>query len=242
MGEPLKTLTEGKQYEFARKVLTGEANAAAQGAFEGGATGVVVDDAHGSGLNLIYDQLDPRVRVLLGVPRPRRFETLDSTFAGIFFIGYHPMAGKEKGVLSHSYSSTAIQNMWLNGRLIGEIGMDGALAGSVGVPVLLVTSCEEGTREAREFLGNIETVAVKQGLSRNCALSLTPSAACEMIRDAAKKAVQSRSRARPFVVPGPYEVMCEYKFESLADRIRPGEEKVGPRTVSRKGDDLFLLI
>lgn len=242
VGEPEMTLTASKQYEFARKVMTGEANAAGAGAFDAGASEVLVSDCHGSGLNLIYDELDPRVKVLLGVPRPRQLLGMDETYSGIFLIGFHPMAGVEAGVLSHSYSSKSIQNMWLNGRLIGEIGMVSAIAGSMGVPTLLVTSCEEGVREAKEFLGDIETVATKKGFSRNCALSLVPSEACERIRAAAKKAVDSRSRIKPFVVDPPYELKKEFKFESSADRVRPPDEKVGPRTVVRRADDLLHLI
>jgi D-amino peptidase len=239
VGQPEMTLTVSKQYEFARKVMTGEANAAADGAFQGGATEVIVDDNHGSGMNLLYDELDPRVRVVLGTPRPMRFQSLDETFAGILLVGFHPMAGVERGVLSHSYSSVAIQNMWLNERKIGEIGLTSALAGSLGVPTLLVTSCEEGVREAKDFLGEIETVTTKKGFSRNCALSLVPPAARELIRETAKRAVENRSRVKPFVVPGPYELKREYKFESFVDRTRPPAERVDSRTTLIRGENLF---
>ncbi len=239
MGQPEMTLTVSKQYDFARKVMTGEANAAAEGAFEAGASEVIIDDNHGSGLNLLYDELDSRARVFLGGPRPRRFQVLDETFSGMFLVGFHPMAGVERGVLSHTYSSVSIQNMWLNGRRIGEIGMTAALAGSLGVPVLLVTSCEEGVREARDFLGDIATVSTKKGFSRNSALSLVPSVVRGMIRDAARKAVENRSRVEPFVVPPPYELRTEFKCESHADRVRPPAQRVDSRTVVVRGENLF---
>jgi D-amino peptidase len=242
VGQPEMTLTDSRQYEFARSVMTEEANAAARGAYDGGATYVVVDDAHGSGLNLLYDRLDERVEVLAGVPRPRRFPSLDESFSGMLLIGYHAMAGVEGGVLSHSYSSRAVQNMWLNGTRIGEIGMDAALAGTLGVPVLMVSSCEVGTLEAESLLPGIIAYATKRGYSRNCALSKVPSVACRGIEEAARRAVGQRDEIKPFVVDPPYSLKREYKFESSADRIRPPWTRVDPRTVCGRSDDLFELI
>jgi D-amino peptidase len=242
VGQPEMTLTDSKQYEFARSVMTEEANAAARGAYDGGATYVVVDDAHGSGLNLLYERLDERVEVLAGVPRPRRFPSLDESFSGMLLIGYHAMAGAEGGVLSHSYSSRAVQNMWLNGTRIGEIGMDAALAGTLGVPVLMVSSCEAGTLEAKSFLPGTITYATKRGYSRNCALSKIPSVACRGIEEAARRAVGQINEIKPFVVDPPYELKREYKFESSADRIRPPWTRVDPRTVCCRSDDLFELM
>ena len=242
VGQPEMTLTASKQYEVARKVMTEEANAAARGAFDGGATHVVIDDAHGSGLNLLYDQLDERVEVLCGVPRPRRFPSLDETFSGMLLVGYHPMAGVEGGVLSHTYSSRAVQNMWLNGSLIGEIGLDAALAGTLGVPVLMVSSCEAGTREAKSILEGVVTYATKRGFSRNCALSRVPAAACRGIRDAAERAVGLRGEIGPLVVEPPFELRREFKYESSADRVRPPQKKIDSRTISWESDDLFQLI
>jgi D-amino peptidase len=242
VGEPEQTLTASKQYEFARKVMTGEANAAARGAYDAGCSEVVIRDAHGAGLNLLYDELDERVKVVLGVPAPRRFPGLDGSFSGVFLIGYHPMAGAEGGVLSHTYSSKAVQNMWLNGRRIGEIGFDAALCGSLGVPVLMVSSCEAGVKEAHDFLGEIETVATKIGYSRNCAMSLTPSAGRQRIRSAAKRAVESVDGSEPYVVPGPYELKREFKYESQAARARPPFTRVDPRTIAGRSENLFDLI
>ncbi|MBU7004524.1 MAG: M55 family metallopeptidase [Theionarchaea archaeon] len=242
VGQPEMTLTDSKQYEFARSVMTDEANAAARGAFDGGATYLVVDDAHGSGLNLLYDRLDERVEVLAGVPRPRRFPSLDESYSGMLLIGYHAMAGIEGGVLSHTYSSRAVQNLWLNGTRIGEIGMDAALAGTLGVPVLMVSSCEAGTMEAEGFLPGTITYATKRGYSRNCALGKVPSVACRGIEEAARRAVGLRDEIKPYVVDPPYELRREFKFESSADRTRPPWTKVDPRTVCGRSDDLFELM
>ncbi len=246
VGEAGKTLTDSPQMDFARRMVTAEINAAVAGALAGGADDVIVNDCHGGGLNLIYDELHPEARILLGSPRPRRFLGLEGSDA-MFLIAYHAMAGTEKGILSHSYSSIGIQNMWLNGRPIGEIGLDAAIAGTLGVPVVLVTSDQAGADEARAILGDkVRTVAVKEGLSRNAALSLHPAKAQTLIRTAAEDAVRHAGEIPPLVIEPPYRVRREYKLESYADQAMrggiPGQSRIDSRTIERVSDNLFDLV
>ena len=243
VGERGQTLTASKQYELARRVLTGETNAAIDGALATGATDIIVNDCHGGGLNLLYEDLRPEARVLLGVPRPRRFWALESSDA-MFLVGYHPMAGTARGVLAHSYSSVSIQNMWLNGRRIGEIGLDAALAGQLGVPVVLVTSCTAGCAEAADFIPGVETVATKEGLGRNCALSHHPQRARELIQQGAERALRRRAEIEPFVAGPPYLLRREFKLASSADGADkdPAITRIDARTLERAGDDLFQMI
>jgi D-amino peptidase len=243
VGEAGKTLTASKQYELAQRVLTGETNAAIDGALAAGATDIIVNDCHGGGVNLLYEELRAEARVLLGVPRPRRFWALEGSDA-LFLVGYHPMAGTTSGVLAHSYSSVAIQNMWLNGRRIGEIGLDAALAGQLDVPVALVTSCTTGCTEAADFIPGVETVATKEGLGRNCALSHHPQRACELIRDGAGRALRRIAGIAPCVAGPPYTLRREYKLASYADGADkdPRVTRIDARTLEWTGDDLFQLI
>ncbi len=243
VGQAGQPLTDGPQYALAQRVMTAEANAAATGAFAAGAADVIVNDCHGSGLNLLYEDLHPDARILLGTPRPRRFWGLEDCDA-LFLVGYHAMAGTERGVLAHSYSSVSIQNMWLNGRRIGEIGFDAALAGQLGVPVALVSSCTAGCAEAEAFIPGVETVATKEGLGRNCAISLHPTRACDLIREAAARALERRDDIDPFVVEPPYTVRREFKFASATDGAEkdPAITRIDARTIERTSDDLFQLI
>jgi len=241
VGAPDTAFTELPQYSEIRHFVTGEANAAVEGCFEAGATEVLLNDAHSRGLNLYYEDIHPDARILLGSPRPRRFLGLDESFAGVMLIGYHPMAGISHGVLSHSYSSKSVQHMWLNGRRIGEMGFDGACAGALDVPVILVSSCTEGCREAREFFGDIETVATKEGLSRNAAISLTPARSRREIKAAAKRACQRAAEIQPFKVDPPYELKTEYKLETAID-ARRGGERLDARTHVVRSDSLFELL
>jgi len=235
----------GKQYEFARRVLTQEVNAAIDGLRESGADEIIVEDGHDGGTEiLIYDELREGVKILLGVPRPRQFPPLDSSFSGVLLIGYHPMAGVSDGVLSHSYSSVGIQNMWFNGMPIGEIGLTAIQVGALGVPVIFVSSCTRGVEETRAILGNVETVVTKQGFGRNCALSLHPRDAQRLIRDGVKRAVARLGEFAPLRFDPPFELKIEYKLESSAEsEARLARwERVDARTIVRRSNDVFELL
>jgi D-amino peptidase len=247
VGQAGMTLTASKQYEFARRMVTAEINAAVEGALDAGADDIIVNDCHGGGLNLVYDELHTEVRILLGGTRPRRMLGLDESSTGVFMIAYHSMAGTDGGVLSHSYSSVGIQNMWLNDVPVGEIGLDAALAGTLGVPVLLVTSDHAGIEEARAILGDtVRTVAVKEGIGRNAAISLHPAKAQALIREAAEDALRHAEQMVPLVFDPPYRVRREYKLESYVDQIvrrrAPNVTRIDNRTVESISDDLFALV
>lgn len=246
VGEVGKPLMPGsKQYEFARRELTQEVNSAIEGLRECGVDEIVVDDEHNGGTEiLIYEELLPGVKIFLGSPRPRRFPALDSSFDGMVLIGYHPMAGVEGGILSHSYSSVGIQRMWLNGIEIGEIGLDASLAGALDVPVIFVSSCAKGVEEAKRLLGDIETVVVKDGFGRNCALSLHPKDAQRLIKEGVKKAIYRIDKFKPLKFSPPFELKVEYKLESIVEEEtkKIGVERIDSRTIVRRSNNIFDLI
>ncbi|MGD0089963.1 MAG: M55 family metallopeptidase [Planctomycetota bacterium] len=250
VGKPMATLGSGLEcqspiFQQAQRLVTAETNAAVRGALIAGATEVLVDDNHGCGHNLLYEQLHPEAKVLIGTPRPGRFHLLDSSFAGLILLCYHPMAGVANGVLCHSYSSESIHRMLLNGQPIGEIGCDAAWAGELGVPVILVTSDEAGCAEARSCLGaELPTVATKKGLGRNCALCLAPLKAQELTQDAARRAVSTADKRRPYRLKGPFVLERVYKWETQAESAahEKGTERVDPYTVRWRSDTIAGLL
>jgi D-amino peptidase len=250
VGKPMATLGSGLDcqtpiFQQAQRIVTAEVNAAVRGSLAAGATEVIVDDAHGSGHNLLYEQLHPEAKVLIGSPRPRRFCLLDESFAGIVLLCYHAMAGVENGVLCHSYSSESIHRMILNGQPIGEIGFDAAFAGELGVPVILVSSDETGCAEAKRCLGeDLITVATKKGLGRNCALCLAPQKVDALTEAGMKQALLSAKTRAPYRPKGPYVLERVYKWETQAEANShaKGAERVDPYTVRWRGDKISELL
>jgi D-amino peptidase len=222
VGEPGKSLSDSRDMAFAREQATRETDAAVRALFAAGAEQVVVWDNHGVGANLVFDQLDRRCEVLLGSGFGRRFPTLDESFTGVLMIGYHAMEGTPNAVLAHTYSPWAYQAIRLNGQEVGEIALDAAVAGELGVPLIFLASDESGCQEALRFMPWVETVATKQGYGRNCASSKHPALAEEAIFRAVQKAVERRGEMKPLTFERPVRIEIEFKkfIQAMKARIR----------------------
>jgi len=230
----------GKEHESARKFLTGDVNAAIEGAFEAGAKEVVVLDGHGAAFSIRLEDLDPRAQLIRG-RRLNELEGLDETFDLMFAIGAHAMAGTPNGLLTHTLSHVGIDNIWLNGQPVGEIGLWAALAGDYDVSIGLVTGDLAAVREAKNLLGEIFTVAVKEATSRFAAKCLHPDVSRKLIREAARKTVENIDRFTPYKPEVPIELKVEYHNSDRADRISGKKNviRVDGRTVLAKGEKMI---
>lgn len=234
VGAPGVTLNETRNFAFACAEAVREANAAARALFDSGAERVIVWDCHGGSLNMDYYDLDERVEIALGVGFPHRFPGMDETFSGVLLIGYHPKDNTEDGVIAHTYSSRTYQWVKVNGVEMGEIGLDAAVAGEIGVPVIFVASDDKGVAEAREIMPWVETVATKQGFGWNAALSKHPKRVEREIYEAVKRAVSRLPEMRPFKLPKPIHVQIRYKRLEDAERATRGItvwRRIDPYTV-----------
>ena len=125
-----------------------DANAAIRGAFEGGATEVVVNDSHGSQRNLLPEDLDPRARLIShSFKRHGMVEGLDETFDAVIFVGYHAKADSPRGLFAHT-GSGVVKDVQVNGKSAGEGGLNTLMAQWFGVPVVLITRRRCGGRAA----------------------------------------------------------------------------------------------
>jgi D-amino peptidase len=210
---------DNPEYLYSCEELTSELNTCISALFDSGVNEIIIDDGHCDGRNILLNRIDPRVRIIQGTPRPRRLPGLDSSFSAMILIGYHPMANTDGGVLSHTFSSVNIEWMTINGITMGEIAIDAMIAGYRGVPVIMVTSCSKGIEEAKHFFGNVETVAVKEGFSRTCAISLSREQVAETISETTINAWQRLKEFFPYKpFEGPFEKVIRFKAgkESVA--------------------------
>lgn len=234
------TTIGGRGYERARRLMTADVNAAVAGALEAGATHVLVNDAHAKMRNLIVEDLDAGVEVIQGaLKRGCMMEGLDESFAAVFFVGYHSRAGNPLGVLNHTMWSGGFQNLLLNGEPAGEIAVNAAYAGQMGVPVALVTGDQAAVDEAKELLGDVESAVVKEALGRHTAKLLHPSAGHERVRLAARLALERLTDLKPYVVETPATIGIEFTSSAMADVCSwiPTVETIGPRSVSFEFND-----
>src|SRR3979490_505265 len=119
-----------------RRLMTAEANAAVEGALAAGATRVLVNDSHWFMRNLLAEELHQAAELMSGDPKPRSMmQGIDGGggFDAALFIGYHARAGTRNAILDHTYADR-IHDVRLNGKPVGELGLNAALAGGHGVP------------------------------------------------------------------------------------------------------------
>jgi len=232
-------------YEEGRKLYTQEINAAVRGAKAAGATEVVVMDCHGAGKgynfnSLLPEELDPGCEYVVQEEWTEYTEFLEQGVDAALFVGMHAMAGTEDGVLNHTVSGPDFQNLWFNGTLVGETGINAALCGTWGCPVLLVTGDRAACREGIELLGDgLTTVEVKRGLGVKSARLLTPARARELVEAGAKQALSNLQAVEPYDPGKPCEVKVEYKWTAppATRRFRSGVELLDARTLVSRADD-----
>jgi D-amino peptidase len=232
-------------YDEARKLYTAEINAAVRGAKKAGAKEIVVMDCHGAGGNydfnsLIPERLEPDCEFVVQHEWTEYTSFLEQGCDAALFVGMHAKAGTPDGVLSHTVSGQGWRDLRFNGVSVGETGINAALCGNWGCPVLLVTGDRATCNEASALLGNgLTTVEVKVGLGRFSARSKTPQRACELIEDAAREALKDLKAVAPYNPGRPCEIEIEFTFtDRLVEyRNRRGVEVTGPMTLASRADD-----
>jgi D-amino peptidase len=230
---------QSPRWEESRKLLTGEVNAAVDGLLEGGATEVVVWDGHDASRTLSVLDIHPKARLLTGEPVSPTME-LDSSYSAVIFIGQHAMAGAEKGILSHSYDSRGIQNIWVNNKPTGEIGARVMLAGAFDVPVVMLSGDTAACKEVHELVPQAECAEVKSGVSRTAGFMLPHATACALIREKARLAMARLAEFKPYKLAGPVEVKVEFTPRGTETfRPREGVEQLNARTWVFRGKDII---
>lgn len=223
------------EYARFRRLMTQDANAAVRGAFDAGADDVIVADGHWNGSNILVEELDPRAKLNTGSPSPfSMMQGIDETVDGVMFIGYHARNGTPNAILDHTWSSRTVANIWLNEMLTGEYGLNAALAGQFGVPVIMVSGDQTACAQVGELLGEVERAIVKYATGRFAAECLAPQVTQEIIYASAMRALERLVQGEapdPFVLDSPIRVTVEFFQSDMADRAGriPFTEREGTR-------------
>lgn len=226
----------GYDYERGRRLATAEANAVIAGVLDAEPNASVwVADAHGSFRNLLPEDLDRRAHLVRGKPRALgMLAGLDEHTDVALFVGYHARAGAGPAVLAHTVTDD-ILDVRVAGRSMGEIGLNAAMAGHLGVPVVLLSGDDIACTELSELVPAAITVAVKQALGQAAAVALHPQEVRERLRHAAADAISRRASVTPLTMPGPLDVEVDLHRPYTVDlaALVPGVARAhGGRTVS----------
>jgi D-amino peptidase len=231
---------KGLDFQRMRELLTGEVQAAIEGAKEGGADEIVICDAHDTGRNLIVEKLDEDVVVIQGGAHELAMMAgISKGFDAAFQIGYHSMRDTHAGTIGHTYSYSCSE-LRLNGTKVGESGLSAAIAGHFGVPVALVSGDVHAVREAKALLENVVGVPTKEGVGVYACRTLTPEKARKEIRRGAKKALAQLDRLRPYIVKRPVAMEVCFTRVIMAQYCSniPQVKRTDDRTVAYRAKDM----
>ena len=235
----------GKDYDYFRQTMTREANAAIEGALAAGATEIIVRDSHGSALNLLPEMLNRNSKLLRDWSEGPMYmmEGIDETYDAAIYVGYHARAGTTNGVLDHT-SSGNVTDVKINGISMPETGYNALMAGYYDVPVVFVAGDQAVCDQAEELLGNVETVAVKEGIGA-AALNLHPEVARERIREGVERALRNLDDYETYKLEPPYTLRLTLKTEQNIYRavaLYPGAKRSGDWEVTYEADDVMEII
>jgi D-amino peptidase len=223
----------GSEYGRSRKLMAEDANAAIRGAFAAGATEVLVNDSHGGQRNLLPEDLHPGASLIShSFKTYGMMEGLDETFAAAIFIGYHAKADTHAGLFAHT-GSGVVRDVEVNGRSVGEGGLNTMLAEWYGVPVVLVTGDDVAVAEVKDTATSAQGVVVKSALNVR-AVRLRPLAVVRSeIEAGAREAVAAAAKFPPRRT-GTYRVRMRFR-DTLIPQIAaafPSIERPSPDTIA----------
>jgi D-amino peptidase len=223
-----------EQWQRCRRMFTSDVNAAIAGFCDGGASEVLVNEAHSTQRNLLLEELDERAVMLTGYHKDLSMvEGIQhGDVDGVAYVGYHAAAGAD-GVLAHTYLGNSVVRVQVNGKLGSEGRLNTHVADEYGVPVVLVTGDDRACEDAAAYAPAAQMVAVKRCVSRYAAVCSPPAVTAAEIRAAAKKAAGLAGRRAP-VRAGEFVVELEVDAAQLAQAaaLVPGVERTGDRLVA----------
>ncbi|ABR50295.1 peptidase M55, D-aminopeptidase [Alkaliphilus metalliredigens QYMF] len=234
----------GKNYERARKLMTEEINWVVEEAFNAGAKEVVINDSHGRMDNLLIEQLYPRAVLISGSPKPlSMMQGIDQSYDAVIFIGYHPRAGTSEGIFDHTYAGSIVASVKINGKEVGECGLNAGLAGYFDVPVVLVSGDDKVVAQSKEEIGTIEGVVVKETMARYAAKNCSLEEVKKRYKEAIQRALGHVDQYPLVEYEGEIELELAFNATIMTEvaMLVPGVKRKGARCITYSSGDYLDL-
>lgn len=230
-------------HDAARKQMTREVLAACRGALAGGATEIVVKDAHDSARNIITEEMPDEVTLIRGwTNSPESMMAgIDDTFDAVIYIGYHSGANYNGNPLAHTMNT---QNNYvrINGKDAAEFDMNSYVAAQHGASVIFLSGDEQLCEHAKELVPAMETVGVKKGVG-GATFNMSANKACALIEKGVEAGMKKLAECK-LAEPEFYEVEISFKEPVKAYRASfyPGVEQIDARTVRYTAKDAHEMM
>lgn len=235
---------DGKDYDYFRRIMTKETNAAIEGALAAGATDILVRDSHGSARNILPDLLNKNAKLLRDWSGGfmSMMEGIDKSFDAVIFIGYHAKAGTPNALLEHTMTGNVL-DISINGVSLPEAGVNALIAGYYDIPVVFVSGDMAICEQAKKLFGEVKTIPVKKGIG-NAALNLHPEVAREKIKEGVKNALLNLKKFEPYKLSPPHKMVLKLKREELVNEksYYPGAKRTGDWELTFESNDLMEVM
>ncbi len=235
----------GFEYQRFREFMTNETNAAIEAARAAGATEIVVADSHGNGQNLLIDRLPSDITLVRSWPRRLgMMQGIDESFDAAIFLAYHSSTTNPRGVRAHTMSSGNYAAVTINGVEMPEAGINAALAGHFGVPIVMISGDDAIVEEAQTLIGPMEGAIVKWSYGFHSARTLMPEAAYALIGEKVTRGIERIGELEPYRFEAPLEVELTFKSYMPAEVLSylPNVERVDAHTVGFTAQDMVEVV
>ena len=235
------TYQQAENSQLGRDMLMNDLLAVIEGIREVEHHEIVVYDMHTDGRNVDMTKLPEDVNVVMGKPiNGKVYRGGCGPFDGLFMVGLHAMSREPGAMLAHSYLRE-YDSIHINEELVGEIGVERALAGEQGIPLVFVSGDDKGCEEAKALDPEIVTAVVKKSLDDAQAVCMSPAKTAQILKEAAKEAVAKAKSIAPKVTQMPVTIQVEFsdcRYLEIMKRLYP-DVFVDERTVEMKDDNLL---
>ena len=225
------------------KQMTQEVEVAIESAIAGGATEILLKDAHDSARNLDISNLPVNCKVIRGwTGDPMCMVAgLDESFDRAIFIGYHSKGGSHRNPLAHTLAVNV--DVKINGEYASEFLINTYAASLHGVPVAFVSGDVGLTEEIRAVNENIVTFATKEGIG-SATLNVSPKLTIKETRLLVEQAMKIDREALQVKLPEQFVVELIYRDHTRAYRnsFYPGATFKPHNTVEFVTDDYYEVL
>lgn len=224
---------QNQPYQESRKRLTEELIFAAEVCRKNGAEQIYFLDGHGGGGNILPELIPQWLQQSTLAQWQQLLQ--DGAVDCQIEIGSHARAGTVGGFLDHTISSGNVYRHCINGREYGELGLHAILCGRYNIPIVFCSGDEAACTQAKEYIPDIYTSAVKVAEVRNTAISYPD--AKERIAAGITSALQNYQSVKPHEIDLPATVTITYYRTDMCEKVlaRCGDDvtRTDARTLSK---------
>jgi D-amino peptidase len=226
-----------------KELATEQLNAFLEGIYEREPEAeVVVADSHALGTNLHWNKLIGNTRLIKGYPRKYyMIEGLDDSYDGLILFGYHAPAGYA-GNMDHTYSSSSIYSVQINGKVVGEAEINALVASHYKVPLKFIY-CDDATADwlHKSISAKLCILESKRAISRFAAENFSYNSILQKLKDSGSKLTDCPDH----FIPIEEDLVCKIELNDsnlgYVCSIIPGVDQLDARTIQFQSTDVLLL-